>query len=168
MNKFLVRQLKNHYQARWAVFRHNQKNVKKILLINDMFVLKNLLPGRTLCYNCLGEMYQDIIPNLSTTIDHRFNNLVLVNNIEFKYKTLDQIADFLTTLSVGTLLPGGRVILSFEHRFLIYNRIDISVNSLIQNWASSLKNFKTVATVSLLGTAQPGYGDHFVCLESNA
>lgn len=168
MNKFLIRQLKNHYQARWAVFRHNQKNVKKILLINDMFVLKNLLPGRTLCHNCLGEMYQDIIPNLSTTIDQRFNNLVLVNNIEFKYKTLDQIADYLEKLSVETLLPSGRIILSFEHRFLIYNRIDISVDSLIQNWTSSLRNFKTVATLSLLGTSQPGYGDHFICLEANA
>jgi hypothetical protein len=167
MNKFLIRQLKNHYQARWAVLRHNQKNCEKILLINDLFVLKNLLPGTTLCYDCLGEVYQDIIPDLLTTVDQRCNNLVLINNIKFKYKTLDQISDYVDTLCDQSLLPKGRVILSFEHRFLIYNRVSQSVDSLIKNWTRSLKKFKTIAAVSMLGKAQPGYGDYFVCLEAN-
>lgn len=167
MNKFEIRQLKSHYLARWAVMRHNQKHANKILLFQDLFVLKNLLPGHTLCYNCLGEMYQGIIPNLSTSIDQRCSNLVLVNNIEFKYKTLDQIADFVKTLSTQTLLPGGRIIMSFEHRFLVYNRVCKSVNSLIKNWTGSLQNFNPVVTFSSLENSQPGYGDHFVCLEFN-
>lgn len=167
MNKFQVRQLKNHYQSRWAVLRHNQKNSQKILLINDLFVLKNLLPGSTLCHDCLGELYQDIVPDLLTTADQRCNNLVLINNIKFKYKTLDQIADYVGNLSEQSLLPGGRVILSFEHRFLIYNRVSESVDTLISRWSSSLKKFRTIASVSMLGKAQPGYGDHFVCLEAN-
>jgi hypothetical protein len=165
MNKSEIRQLKSHYLARWAVLRHNQKHNDKILLLNDLFVLKNLLPGHTVCYNCLGEMYQGIVPDLSTTIDQHCNNLVLVNNIEFKYKTLDQIAKYIETLSAQALLPGGRIIMSFEHRFLIYNRVSKSVDSLIKNWTALLKNFKPVVTLSLLGRSQPGYGDHFICLE---
>lgn len=167
MNKFIIRHLKNHYQARWAVLRHNQKNSEKILLINDLFVLKNLLPGTTLCYNCLGELYQDIIPDLLTTVDQHCNNLVLINNIKFKYKTLNQISDYVDTLCDQALLPKGRVILSFDHRFLIYNRVGQSVDSLISNWTGSLKKYKTIASMSMLGKAQPGYGDHFVCLEAN-
>lgn len=153
--------------ARWAVLRHNQKHSKKILLINDLFVLKNLLPGSTLCYDCLGELYQDIIPNLSTTADQYCNNIVLINNIKFKYKTLDQISDYIDTLCDQALLPKGRIILSFEHRFLIYNRVSKSVDSLINNWINSLNKFTPIASMSMLGKAQPGYGDHFVCLEAN-
>ena len=167
MNKFQVRQLKSHYMARWAVLRHNQKHSKKILLINDLFVLKNLLPGSTLCHDCLGELYQDIIPNLLTTADQYCNNIVLINNIKFKYKTLDQISDYIDTLCDQALLPKGRIILSFEHRFLIYNRVSKSVDSLINNWINSLKKFTPIASMSMLGKAQPGYGDHFVCLEAN-
>jgi hypothetical protein len=167
MNKFQVRQLKDHYLARWAVLRHNQKNSEKILLINDLFVLENLSSGTTLCHDCLGELYQDIIPDLSTSVEKRCNNLVLINNIKFKYKTLDEISDYIDTLCNQLLLPGGRVILSFEHRFLIYNRVSESIDSLISKWAGSLKKFKPIVVISMLGKAQSGYGDHFVCLESN-
>ena len=168
MNKFYVRQLKSHYMERWAILRHNQKNVEKKLLLNDLFVLKNLLPGHTLCHNCLGDLYEGIIPNLSTNADQYCNNLVLINNIEFKYQTLDQIAKYITTLSMQTLLPGGRIIFSFEHRFLIYNRVNESIDSLLRNWVLSLVNFKPIATLLLLGESPCGYGDYFFCIELNA
>lgn len=160
-----VRTLKNHYKARWAVLRHNQKHDQKILSINDLFVLKNLLPGDTLCYNCLGSMYKNIIPNLSIDIDNKYSNLVLINNLEFKYKTLDQIAEYLESLANMVLMSKGRLILSFEHRFLIYNRVDQSINTALTTWLSKLKKFKLITMVSKLGTASPGYGDYFFCLE---
>jgi len=165
MRKTQIRVLKSHYLARWAVLRHNQKHSQKLLLIQDQFVLKNLLPGDTLCYNCLGEMYKTIIPNLSTTADKKYNNLVLINNIEFKYKTPDQLKVLLEELSEKLLLPNSRIILSFEHKFLIYDRIGISVNSLINNWLAELKKFKLVSKILLLGKSQPGYGDYFFCLD---
>jgi len=61
----------------------------------------------------------------------------------------------------------GVILMSFEHRFLIYDRVNMSVNSLIKTWTTSLRKFKTISTVSLLGKSQPGYGDYFVCLEAN-
>jgi hypothetical protein len=165
MRKSQIRVLKSHYQARWAVLRHNQKHIQKLLLLPDQFVLKNLLTGDTLCYNCLGEMYETIISNLSTTADKKFNNLVLINNLEFKYKTLDQLTIFLEELSENVLVPNSRVILSFEHKFLIYDRVGVSVDTLINNWLASLKKFKPVAKILLLGKSQPGYGDYFFCLD---
>jgi hypothetical protein len=133
--------------------------------MQDLFVIKNLLLGDTLCYNCLGEMYQTIIPNLSTTADKKYNNLILVNNIEFKYKTPDELAVYLVELSAQLLLPGGRVIVSFEHRFLIYDRVSISVESLFVTWLKSLQKFNLVSKISLLGKSGYGYGDYFFCLE---
>jgi hypothetical protein len=165
MNKSKIRELKSHYQERWAVLRHNQKNQQKILLTSDLFVIKNLLPGSTLCYNCLGDVYQTIIPNLSTAIDGKYNNLVLINNVEFKYKTLDEISKYIEKLSDQVLLSNGRVILSFEHRFLIYDRVGLSVQSLFSNWLKSLQKFNPVSKILLLGKSQFGYGDYFFCLE---
>jgi hypothetical protein len=165
MNKSKIRELKSHYQERWAVLRHNQKNQQKILLTSDLFVIKNLLPGSTLCYNCLGDVYQTIIPNLSTAIDGKYNNLVLINNVEFKYKTLDEISKYIEKLSDQVLLSNGRVILSFEHRFLIYDRVGLSVQSLFSNWLKSLQKFNPVSKILLLGKSQFGYGDYCFCLE---
>ena len=164
MTKFQARFLKSHYQSRWTVLRHNQKNNDKILLFNDQFVLKNLTPGKTLAYNCLGDMYHDIIPNLSLTAGHDrvYNNLVLINNTEFKYKTLEQISEFVENLAESTLLRDSRIILSFEHRFLVYNRVEVSVNSMLANWPGQ---FKQRQMLNLLRKTQPGYGDYFFCLD---
>ena len=165
MTKHQLRLIKNHYLARWAVLRHNQKHSEKVLLLNDQFVLKNLLPGSTLCYECLGDVYQGVIPNLSTAVsDKKHNNLVLINNLEFKYKSFEELNVYLEDLAGKTLLPGGRVILSLSHRFLIYNRVEISVNTLLTTWIQGLKKFKLQTMANLLGRSQPGYGDYFFCL----
>jgi hypothetical protein len=167
MTKSQIRTLKSHYLSRWAVLRQNQKQDQKVLLLIDQFVLKNLTCGDTLCFDCLGEMYQDIITNLSTEVNKnkKYNSLVLINNLEFKYKTLDQIASYIDELASKVLLPNGRVILSFEHRFLIYNRIDVSVDTMLGSWMQHSKKFKLHRMLNLLGNSQPGYGDYFFCLD---
>jgi hypothetical protein len=166
MDKTKVRILKSHYQSRWALLRRNQKNIQKILLIDDLIVVKNLLSGNTLCHNCLGDIYNGIVENLSLDItDKKYQNIVLINNTEFKYRTLDQIAEYITDLAKRALLPKGRLIISFEHRFLIYNRVELGINDLLKSWASNLDNFSMVKHVSLLGKASPGYGDYFFCFD---
>jgi hypothetical protein len=158
--------LKSHYQSRWALLRHNQKNIQKILLLDDQIVLKNLLSGDTLCYNCLGDIYNGIVANLSLDIaDKKYQNVVLINNTEFKYKTLDQIAEYITDLANRALLPNGRLIISFQHQFLIYNRVELGITHLLKSWACDLDNFSTVMHVNRLGKASPGYGDYFFCFD---
>ena len=166
MPKDQIRRLKSHYLSRWAVLRHNQKHDQKIVLLEDNFVLKNLLSGHTLCVDCLGEMYHGIIPNLSTVADDKkYNNLVLINNISFKYKTTEQIFSYVDDLASKVLMPGGRVILSFDHQFLIYNRIEVSVSTMLASCAQYMTNFKVHKMLNLLNKAQPGYGNYFFCLD---
>lgn len=162
MTKNQIRKLKSHYQARWAVMRHNQKNVSKILLLEDQIVLKNLIQGSTVCYNCLGNMYNNII---ESTVDKKCNNLVLINNIDFKYKTVDEINNYIESLADKNLLPGGRIIFSISHSYLIYNRVEISVNTLLSSWFDHSNRFKKVKVINLLGKTNPGYGDYFFCVD---
>jgi len=142
--------------------RHNQKNHNKILLLEDQFILKNLSPGTTICHNCLGEMYLDIV---DLTSSRKYNNLVLINNLEFKYKTVDQINSWVLNLAEQVLLPGGRIIMSVSHQFLIYNRVGISVDTLTKTWFNKFKNFKSIKFLNLLTKSNPGYGDYFFCVE---
>lgn len=142
--------------------RHNQKNQKKILVLEDQFVLKNLIPGSTLCYNCLGEIYQDMI-DLSPV--NKYDNLVLINNIEFINLTVDQTNVWIENLADQFLKPGGRIIISLEHKFIIYNRVEMSVNTLISTWFMNSTRLKLVKFLNLLGKTNPGYGDYFFCVD---
>lgn len=167
MTKEEIRELKSHYGARWTVMRHNQKNSKKILLVIDNFVLKNLINGTTLCYNCLGNLYHDIIPQLSAqpSTNVRYNNLVLINNIEFKYKTVEEICRYVTLLSQNFLNLKGRLIFSINHRFLIYNRVEQSVESMLLLFEKHLPEFYKIRSINLLGKTPYGYGEYFFCFE---
>lgn len=142
--------------------RHNQKNQKKILVLEDQFVLKNLIPGSTLCYNCLGEIYQGMI---DATPEKKYNNLVLINNIEFINLTVDQTNVWIEDLAGRFLKPGGRIIISLEHKFIIYNRVEISINTLISTWFTNSKRLKLIKFLNLLGKTNPGYGDYFFCVD---
>lgn len=162
MTKLQIRRLKSHYLSRWAVMRHNQKNQKKILVLEDQFVLKNLIPGSTLCYNCLGEIYQGMI-DLSP--GEKYSNLVLINNIEFINLTVDQTNEWIEDLANRFLKPGGRIIVSLEHKFIIYNRVEVSVNTLISTWFTNSTRLKLIKFLNLLGKTNPGYGDYFFCVD---
>ena len=162
MTKHQIRYLKSHYLARWAVMRHNQKNTNKIILLEDQFVLKNLMPGTTLFHDCLGEIYKGMV---DTQASPRYNNLVLINNLEFKYKTVEEINHRIQTLAQQLLVPNGRIIFSIEHKFLHYNRITTSVDDLLVNWFANFKKFKMIKFLNLLGKANPGYGTYFFCVD---
>jgi hypothetical protein len=145
--------------------RHNQKNSNKILLVADKFVLKNLTPGPTLCFNCLGDMYSEIIENMHVIPEDVYNNLVLINNVEFKYKTVDELCDYITQVAAQYLATTGRIIFSFEHKYLMYDRVDVSVNSMLLSIANKLPHFRQLNFVNLLGKSPAGYGDYFFCFE---
>jgi hypothetical protein len=162
MNRHQIRNLKSHYLSRWAVMRYNQKNQNKIVLLEDQFVLKNLAPGTTLFYNCLGEIYQGIV-NGSTS--QRYNNLVLINNLEFKYKSVDEINAVIQNLAEQFLTANGRIIFSVDHKFLCYNRFELSVTTLLANWFANFKKFKVTHSLNLLGKANSGYGTYFFCVD---
>jgi len=162
MTKNQLRKIKSHYMARWAIMRHNQKNPNKIIALEDQFVLKNLIVGNTICYNCLGDIYQGII---QMHPGEKYQNLILINNHEFKYQTVDQINQQIRDLADKFLLPGGRIIISVSHKFLIYNRTTISVDTLLDTWFCKEKKLNSIKILNLLGKSNPGYGDYFFCVD---
>jgi hypothetical protein len=145
--------------------RHNQKKSNKILLIADKFVLNNIKPGTTLCFNCLGDMYFDIIENVHVSPHGLYDNLVLINNVEFKYKTVDELCGYINQLASKSLAPSGRIVFSFEHKYLIYDRMSQSVDFMLSTVANKLPNFYKLASINLLGKSPAGYGDYFFCFE---
>ena len=102
---------------------------------------------------------------IDLTTSKKYNNLVLINNVEFKYKTVDQTNLWIEDLARRFLKPGGRIIISLEHKFIIYNRIEISVNTLISTWFMNSNRLKLIKFSNLLGKTNPGYGDYFFCVD---
>ena len=154
--------------ARWAVLRHNHKNSNKILTTIDFFVLHNLNKGTTLCYECLGEVYHGIVEQVDTEPNGQYDNLVLLNNQHFKYKTINEIAAYATELSDRFLLPNGKLIISFSHRFTVYDRVNLSIQSMQEQFIQQFKTFTLFKSMNLLKKSNPGYGDYFFCLVKNA
>lgn len=169
MNKDKIRGLKFHYLSRWSVLRYNQKHQDKILLFADLFVTKNLRSGNTLFYDCLGEIYQGIVPNASFTPGvAKYDNLVMLNNPEFKYKTTGELAAYVSCMADKFLVAGGRVIMSFEHRGVIYDRVHQTVDSMLADFTNGLVGLQSSQFANLLSKSPPGYGDYFYCLDHYA
>ena len=112
-------------------------------------------------------MYQNIIDQISTVPDGKYQNLILINNYELKYRTLEEMHCLIAELCHKHLSPGGRLIVSFEQRFIIYDRINISVQTFLNKFVQKFQDFKLVASVNLLGKSPEGYGDYFFCFEKN-
>lgn len=167
-NKNQIRVKKNHYLARWALMKHNKKNSTKLLLPPDLFVIKNIVNGSTLFVDCLGEIYHDILFNFDLLPGtNKYNNIVLINNLDFKYKDTVEITNIIKKLSTKHLAANGRIIFSVEHRYLIYDRIFITVHNLINDFIQNFKGYDCISCLDLLGKSSPGYGDYFFCLQAN-
>lgn len=168
MDKQQVRNLKSHYLSRWALYDHNRKSSDKYLLLLDRFVLSNILSGRTLCYECLGEIYQDILPDLETqATQQKYDNLVLINNLAFKYRSITDLCQYVTDLAHDLLRAKGRVIFSFQHRYLVYDRMNLPVQMISAAVKSHMPRWSLIAHVDLFGKSPPGYGDYWFCFQTS-
>lgn len=166
MDRLDIRRLKSHYLSRWAVFKHNRKHQDKILLLADKFVLANLTAGPTLCHQCLGSIYNTIIPDLDVVASPaRYQNLVMINNLCFKYKTLPAICDHVIQLANSYINQRGRLIFSFQHQTLVYDRMAISINQIPQQVQTLMNSWQLIAKSNLWGRSPPGYGDFFFCFQ---
>lgn len=158
MNKSAIRQLKSHYLDRWAVMRHNVRNQNKILLIEDAYVMRKLLPGRTLILNCLGEMFNELISEL--TVDQPnglYQNIVMINNLEFKYLNPDELYDKIKSVADQHLAPTGQMFCTCNHRYLKYDRVNHTVESAFEDWQQ--KKLKLNKLQIMLGKSRLSFGD---------
>jgi len=165
LNRIKFRNCKSHFGFRWVIYTLNRKSKNKTLFALDKFVLKNLSAGTTYCFDDLPDFYVGIIESLYTAVDDKkFTNLISINCQEFKYKTPAQInliiEDYLRLLD-----DQGRLIFSVNLDNLIYDRVNLSINTLIDQWILELAKMKLTLTAKLVNFNAPaGYGHCFFAL----
>ena len=147
MQKNLVRNLKSHYGYRWQILRHNQKNKNKIGSIHDAVVKQYLLPGTTLAIDYIGYQYQDIIPDLYVDQLGMYDNIIMLNSIELKYKTLDELVYQIQQRSQRC----RRMIVGFNFQFLQFNRLKYNFNHEVETWINQLEKENILLAKNLTG-----------------
>lgn len=163
MNKTVVRTLKSHYGVRWTEWRHYQKTNDHVLCLENQFIIKEALPGPVLAIDCLGEVYQGIL-DVDTVPSRQYNTLLLINNIEFKYRTVESLVELIK--QYGNSIP--RVIVNFSFSFLIYNRLSIAPNTVVNEIEKQLADQYHVRKKLLLTSiANYGFGHVFLSLDQN-
>jgi len=163
MNKILCRKLKSHYFDRWAVMKHNRRCTEKILLLEDAMVIKDLKPGRTLMLGCLGEIFIGLVENLDLEPQGRYDNIVMINNFEFKYLDPDKLYELINSIADKHLKSDGKMFCTCNHRYLPYDRVNSTVESAFGNWKH--KKFKLTKIKVMLEKARLSFGDIWLYLQ---
>ena len=169
MTKTQIRILKSHYGTRWELYRYNSKNKDKKLLLEEKFIISNSLPGPVFAHQCLGEIYQDIL-DVHTHYHAPVPTVLLVNNVEFKYKTIDELVLMVADYK-KYLVPAGRIIVTLSVTYLKYDRLNISVVSLCNHLIEAFKKQNLVCHkhyVNIKNTAISGVGQLFLSLDHYA
>jgi hypothetical protein len=161
MKRHQVRQLKSHFGARWAELRHLHKTGKHVLCYQNKYILNHVLPGPVLALDCLGELYQGIL-DIDTEPKRDYETLLLINNIQFKYLTVEQLANTITQYQK----MAKRIIVNFNFHFLIYDRLSTVPTNIADQLKKLLhKHFNLEALFLSGGLLNHGYGNTFLVLD---
>jgi hypothetical protein len=157
-----IRDLKSYQGFRWLFYKLNKRNQNKVLHQTDQFVLKNLQNGISCCIDDLPKYYSNIISNLYYNLDdNKFDNIISINSSNFRYKTLTDINDVLLSLTNNLTLT-GQLIFSLNLDNLKYDRANISLSTLFDQWASDLKTHNLILKNKLINFNLPaGFGHCF-------
>jgi hypothetical protein len=168
MTKTQIRLLKSHYGPRWHLYRHNSKHANKKLLLEEKFIINNALPGPVFAHQCLGEIYQGIL-DVHTHGHTPVSTVLLINNIEFKYKTIDELVPMVADYKKYLVL-NGRIIVTLDLTYLKYDRLNTSIDSLRDCTINSFKKQQLVCGqhyVNIKNSTQ-GLGHIFLSLDHHA
>lgn len=137
------------------------------MLLEEKFVLNNTLPGPVYAHECLGEIYSGML-DVSTRFESPVNTVLMINNIEFKYKTLDQLVEIISC-SAQYLNKKGRVVVTLSLCFLIYDRLNVTADSLVDQLVDQLKSCNFECAKRYINTASTsGVGQIFLSLDYHA
>lgn len=160
--------VQQHYGERWNSFIHNRKNDDKVILPGDKFVLDSVKNFPVLALNCLGQIYKDII-DIDVIPQHKnYSTLILINNEAFNYLTPTEIVEKVLHYSFY-LKKESRIILNINFQFLIYDRISISSNSVVEIFKSKFLEKGFVSTETKFSMTEydwdSGFGNLFLILD---
>lgn len=177
MQKSLIRDIKLHNGGRWILLKNSLKNREQLITPHDRFVFSHLLPGSTLGLSFINLQYLNLIDGLEIndeTLDYQYNynhskcqNLIMLNDMVLKYKTLDQMKDLIVEKSNTYLVNGGRLILGFNYQFVKFNRLKYDYHLAIDNWLTDLKRNNLnllLKTNKRIPNTNP-YGDNLFAFE---
>lgn len=134
MQKKIIRRYKSHYGYRWCMLKNNLYNndVQWIDPI-DIFIKKNLNAGSVLFLDIMGLQYIKMFKNLNIldkflkysygSPNKLHDNLVLMNNCDFKYISLDQISDKIIEISNRYGKNKTNIFLGFNYQHIKFNRL---------------------------------------------
>ena len=166
MTKDHVRKLKTHFKQRWEIYRHNVKHPdNKKLFLEEKFILRNVLPGPILAYNCLGEMYQGIIPVVTET-STPVSTVLMINPMEFRYATQKEIIDHISKACTNLTSP-GRLIININLFIIMYDRLNISLDTYCNTLKEEITKlgFKLVNELQTMNYITIGYGHWFLSFD---
>lgn len=161
MKKHQARELKSHFGARWAELRHLHKTGEHVLCYENKYILNHVLPGPVLALDCLGELYQGIL-DIDTQPKRSYETLLLINNIQFKYLTVAELADTIAQYRH----MARRIIVNFNFNFLIYDRLSEVPKNIPDQLEKLLhKHFSLKSLFLGGGLLNYGYGNTFLVLD---
>lgn len=140
--------------------RHNQKHSEKHGSPHDVMIMRYLQPGTTLALDCIGYQYQGLIPDLSVDQAGTYDNVLLLNTMNLKYLSLDE----LHTVVVETAQQcKQRLVVSFNFQFVQFNRLKFNFTECIENWINQLAN-QNIVLFKNLSTNVPKTSPYGDCL----
>lgn len=155
-----LRTTKSHFGGRWSAYKINRKNKDQIFLLEDRFILSNLVSGKTLAINCLGEVYSKVIDIDCAPQLNEYSNILLINNVEFKYKTVSEVSQYITQLA--NTYNSIRIIANINLFYLHYDRINQPIADVTQELISQI-GFQVHQKLTLQHVTH-GFGHIFLAL----
>jgi hypothetical protein len=129
MQKNIIRSLKSHYGDRWRCDDNS---------IHSQILRRMMVPGQTMALEC-GLVYPE---NLNIQVDSpgHYHNILALNPIRFKYKTLFQLKDHIVNLQKQTVY-NGRILVSFNFQFVNFNRLQQDFYQELNIWINELRRY---------------------------
>lgn len=158
MQKKLIKWTKIHYGYRWTIMRYNQKHNEKHGSLHDAIIMKYLVPGTTLTFDCIGHQYQGLIPNLSVDQEGIYDNILMLNTMKLKYRSLEELQCIVVETAQQCR---QRMFVGFNFQFVQFNRFKFNFLVDIEDWINQLAN-KGIVLYKNLSTDVPKttpYGD---------
>jgi hypothetical protein len=150
----LKQDFKEHCGFRAVIHQRSDQ----ILFYIDKFVINNIKPGTSLCLDDIPNYYQRVVDNLNIPSDN-YDNIIIINSSKFLYRQVDELNAILIKHK-SLLTSQGQLIISINLNQIIYDRVNVTVDSLIRSItqgfvvSKKLINFKVPA----------GYGNCFLVL----
>jgi hypothetical protein len=130
----------------------------------DRLILDHLIPVSARGTDIVCQQWKPWIPDIQCLDQNQTptQNLLLVNWMKFKYRTLPDLSDFLLQTVADHCDVGAKVFVGFNYQFVIHNRFKQDFRELLAAWEQDLDKKGLECVVKLIKAPRTNpYGDCF-------